>query len=154
MSDTRVSAHEARQPSQKGREQRRTVASDERWERTARSLRDSEDSRFVALTMPRTLARLPYGKATKPIDEFGYEEVALGKKGESIAVPQGMWQYRNPGKLISQRQLLQQVWGQTYHTETGYLRQYLKHLRRKLEPDPTRPRHLVTEPGMGYRFQP
>ena len=61
---------------------------------------------------------------------------------------------RNPGKLISQRQLLQQVWGQTYHSETNYLRQYLKHLRRKLEPEPSRPRHLITEPGMGYRFQP
>ena len=61
---------------------------------------------------------------------------------------------RNPGKLVSQRQLLQQVWGKTYHTETGYLRQYMKHLRRKLEPDPARPRHLLTEPGMGYRFQP
>jgi two-component system KDP operon response regulator KdpE len=61
---------------------------------------------------------------------------------------------RNPGKLISQRQLLQQVWGPTYQTETEYLRQYMKHLRRKLESDPARPRHLLTEPGMGYRFQP
>jgi two-component system, OmpR family, KDP operon response regulator KdpE len=61
---------------------------------------------------------------------------------------------RNPGKLVSQRQLLQQVWGSAYRTETDYLRQYLKHLRRKLEDDPARPRHLLTEPGMGYRFQP
>jgi two-component system, OmpR family, KDP operon response regulator KdpE len=61
---------------------------------------------------------------------------------------------RNPGKLVSQRQLLQQVWGATYQTEYGYLRQYLKHLRRKLEDNPARPRHLLTEPGMGYRFQP
>ena len=61
---------------------------------------------------------------------------------------------RNPGKLVSQRQLLQGVWGPTYTTETHYLRQYMKHLRRKLEADPTRPRHLLTEPGMGYRFQP
>jgi two-component system KDP operon response regulator KdpE len=61
---------------------------------------------------------------------------------------------RNPGRLVSQRQLLQQVWGPTYATETQYLRQYMKHLRRKLEPDPTRPRHLLTEPGMGYRYQP
>jgi two-component system KDP operon response regulator KdpE len=61
---------------------------------------------------------------------------------------------RNPGKLVSQRQLLQQVWGPAYHKETDYLRQYMKHLRRKLEPDPSRPRHLITEPGMGYRFQP
>ncbi|WBB55595.1 response regulator [Verrucosispora sp. WMMD573] len=61
---------------------------------------------------------------------------------------------RNPGKLISQRQLLRDVWGPGYETETGYLRQYLAQLRRKLEPDPTRPRHLITEPGMGYRYQP
>jgi two-component system, OmpR family, KDP operon response regulator KdpE len=60
----------------------------------------------------------------------------------------------NPGKLITQRQLLQQVWGPTYVNETHYLRQYMAHLRRKLEPDPARPRHLLTEPGMGYRFQP
>ncbi|GIJ10510.1 response regulator [Micromonospora andamanensis] len=61
---------------------------------------------------------------------------------------------RNPGKLISQRQLLHDVWGPGYETETGYLRQYLAQLRRKLEPDPARPRHLITEPGMGYRYQP
>ena len=60
----------------------------------------------------------------------------------------------NPGKLISQRQLLQEVWGPTYLNETHYLRQYLTHLRRKLEDNPSRPRHLLTEPGMGYRFQP
>jgi two-component system, OmpR family, KDP operon response regulator KdpE len=61
---------------------------------------------------------------------------------------------RNPGKLVSQRQLLEDVWGPTYVNETHYLRQYLNQLRRKLEPDPARPRHLLTEPGMGYRFQP
>jgi two-component system KDP operon response regulator KdpE len=61
---------------------------------------------------------------------------------------------RNPGMLISQQQLLTDVWGPTYINETHYLRQYLAQLRRKLEPDPSRPRHLLTEPGMGYRFQP
>jgi two-component system KDP operon response regulator KdpE len=61
---------------------------------------------------------------------------------------------RNPGKLISQRQLLQEVWGPTYGGETQYLRQYLTQLRRKLEDNPARPKHLLTEPGMGYRFQP
>jgi two-component system KDP operon response regulator KdpE len=61
---------------------------------------------------------------------------------------------RNPGKLIGQRQLLQEVWGPTYATQTQYLRQYMAQLRRKLEDDPARPRHLLTEPGMGYRFQP
>jgi two-component system, OmpR family, KDP operon response regulator KdpE len=61
---------------------------------------------------------------------------------------------RHPGRLISQRQLLQEVWGPTYVEQTHYLRQYVKALRHKLEDDPTRPRHLMTEPGMGYRFQP
>ena len=61
---------------------------------------------------------------------------------------------RNPGKLISQGQLLTEVWGPSYTRETHYLRQYMAQLRRKLEPDPTRPRHLLTEPGMGYRYQP
>ncbi len=61
---------------------------------------------------------------------------------------------RNPGRLVSQRQLLQEVWGPQYQSETNYLRQYLAQLRRKLESDPSRPRHLLTEPGMGYRFQP
>ncbi len=60
---------------------------------------------------------------------------------------------RNPGKLVSQRQLLQDVWGPTYLGQTQYLRQYVNNLRRKLESDPARPRHLLTEPGMGYRFQ-
>jgi two-component system, OmpR family, KDP operon response regulator KdpE len=61
---------------------------------------------------------------------------------------------RNPGKLVSQRQLLTEVWGPAYTTETNYLRVYLAQLRRKLEPDPAVPRHLITEPGMGYRFEP
>jgi len=59
---------------------------------------------------------------------------------------------RNPGKLISQRQLLHEVWGPQYESETNYLRQYMAQLRRKLEPDPAHPRQLLTEPGMGYRF--
>jgi two-component system KDP operon response regulator KdpE len=61
---------------------------------------------------------------------------------------------RNPGKLIGQRQLLQEVWGPTYVEETQYIRQYMAQLRRKLKDDPARPRHFITEPGMGYRFRP
>ena len=61
---------------------------------------------------------------------------------------------RNPGKLVSQRQLLQDVWGPQYRTETNYLRLYLAQIRRKLEPEPTHPRYFLTEPGMGYRFEP
>jgi two-component system KDP operon response regulator KdpE len=61
---------------------------------------------------------------------------------------------RNPGRLVSQRQLLQDVWGPQYRTETNYLRLYLAQIRRKLEPEPSHPRYFLTEPGMGYRFQP
>jgi two-component system KDP operon response regulator KdpE len=57
-----------------------------------------------------------------------------------------------PGKLVPQQQLLHEVWGPAYQKETNYLRVYMANLRRKLEPDPSRPRHLITEPGMGYRF--
>jgi two-component system KDP operon response regulator KdpE len=60
---------------------------------------------------------------------------------------------RNPGKLVGQKQILQEVWGPAYGSETHYLRVYLVQLRRKLEPNPSRPRHLVTEAGMGYRFE-
>ncbi|MCT2584761.1 response regulator [Actinophytocola gossypii] len=60
---------------------------------------------------------------------------------------------RNRGKLVGQKQLLREVWGPAYASETHYLRVYLAQLRRKLEPHPARPAHLVTEPGMGYRFE-
>lgn len=60
---------------------------------------------------------------------------------------------RHRGKLVGRRELLREVWGPSYATETHYLRVYLAQLRRKLEDDPSRPRHLLTEAGMGYRFQ-
>ncbi|KRE53911.1 response regulator transcription factor [Phycicoccus sp. Soil748] len=59
---------------------------------------------------------------------------------------------RSPGHLVSQRDLLREVWGPGYGRESNYLRVYANQLRRKLEPDPTRPRHLLTEPGQGYRL--
>jgi two-component system, OmpR family, KDP operon response regulator KdpE len=59
-----------------------------------------------------------------------------------------------PGRLVSQRQLLSEGWGPSYVAETNYLRVYVAGLRRKLERDPSRPRHILTEPGMGYRFVP
>ncbi len=59
---------------------------------------------------------------------------------------------RHRGRLVTQRQLLREVWGPQYQKEGNYLRVYAAQLRRKLEPDPSRPRYLLTEPGMGYRF--
>ncbi|KAF0649340.1 MULTISPECIES: response regulator [Streptomyces] len=60
---------------------------------------------------------------------------------------------RDAGRLVSQKRLLQEVWGPSYGTETNYLRVYMAQLRRKLEADPSHPRHFITEPGMGYRFE-
>src|SRR5262245_8982733 len=92
------------------------------------------------------------------VDLANHAVVATGT-GAPVRLTPTEWQLleilaRNPGKLISQRQLLQDVWGPKYQTETNYLRQYMAQLRRKLEDDPAHPRHLLTEPGMGYRFTP
>ena len=79
------------------------------------------------------------------------------RDGETVRLTPTEWQLlevlvRNRGRLVTQRQLLQDVWGPAYESETNYLRVYLAQLRRKLEPDPPRPRYLLTEAGMGYRF--
>ena len=60
----------------------------------------------------------------------------------------------HPGRLITQAALLAELRGQQGYTNSSYLRIYIAQLRRKLEPEPGHPRHLITEPGMGYRFQP
>lgn len=60
---------------------------------------------------------------------------------------------KNPGKALTHRQLLKEVWGPPYATQTQYLRVYMVQLRHKLERDATRPRYLVTEPGVGYRLR-
>jgi two-component system KDP operon response regulator KdpE len=60
---------------------------------------------------------------------------------------------RNRGKLVSHKQLLQEVWGPHHGTEVNYLRVYFAAIRRKLEPNPSQPRYFITEPGMGYRFE-
>ena len=94
-------------------------------------------------------------RPTSPID-LAAKEVRNGE-GEAIRLTPTEWHLlevlaRNEGKLVSQVQLLKEVWGPAYETESNYLRVYMAQLRRKLEPDPPRPRYLITEPGMGYRF--
>ena len=59
---------------------------------------------------------------------------------------------RHRGRLVTHRQLLQEVWGPAYGTETHYLRVHVAHIRAKLEPDPGRPRYVLTDPGVGYRL--
>ena len=81
------------------------------------------------------------------------------RDGDEVHLTPTEWQLlsllvRNPGRLLTQRWLLQQVWGPEYSKETSYLRVYLAALRRKLEPNPGQPRYFVTEAGMGYRFEP
>ena len=78
--------------------------------------------------------------------------------GEDVRLTPTEWQLleilvRNNGRLVTQRQLLREVWGPAYETESNYLRVYLAQLRRKLDPEPSRPRYLLTESGMGYRFK-
>ncbi|CAL9583952.1 response regulator [Streptomyces sp. enrichment culture] len=80
------------------------------------------------------------------------------REGREIRLTPTEWRLvevlvRNTGRLVGQKELLQEVWGPSYGTETNYLRVYLAQLRRKLEADPSRPRHFRTEPGAGYRFE-
>lgn len=81
------------------------------------------------------------------------------RNGESVRLTPTEWNIlellvRNPGKLITQQQILSTVWGPAYAKEANYLRVYIAQLRRKLEADTGNPRHLLTEAGIGYRFQP
>ncbi len=86
-------------------------------------------------------------------------EAGLAAEPDDIRLTPTEWHLlevllRNPGKLLSRSQLLAEVWGPGYADATGNLRLYMAQLRRKLEPNPARPRWLITEPGMGYRYQP
>ncbi|MEA2347137.1 MAG: two-component system, OmpR family, operon response regulator KdpE [Thermoleophilaceae bacterium] len=119
--------------------------------------------------MGELLARLRAGLRRRvdgidqPVVQAGSFTVNLAARriqdgdGQEVHLTPIEWQVlevlvRNEGRLVSQRELLQEVWGPGYLTETHYLRVYMGHLRRKLEADPANPRHLLTEPGMGYRF--
>ncbi|WP_420078756.1 response regulator [Streptomyces sp. JL4002] len=124
-------------------------------------------------SMDELLARLKaVARRTLPLGSAGSEEAVvetdeftvdlIAKKarrgGENIRLTPTEWHLlevliRNRGRLVSQRRLLQEVWGSSYGTQTNYLRVYMAHLRRKLEADPSHPRHLITAPGMGYRFE-
>ncbi len=79
------------------------------------------------------------------------------RSGEPIRLTPTEWALlevllRTPGRLVGRQELLHQVWGPAYNRETHYLRVYVASMRKKLEADPSRPRHLINEPGVGYRF--
>ncbi|MFH8736513.1 MULTISPECIES: response regulator [unclassified Streptomyces] len=93
-------------------------------------------------------------------DEFSIDLLAkkASRGGHDIRLTPTEWHLleilvTNPGRLITQKYLLQEVWGASQSNKTNYLRVYMAQLRRKLETDPAHPRYLITEPGMGYRFE-
>ncbi len=113
----------------------------------------------------RAVLRRSAAVPDEPVFAMGPLEIDLASKkvhqpdGGDIHLTPTEWHLlevlsRQPGKLMSQHHLLSEVWGPGYETASGNLRFYMAQLRRKLEPDPARPRHLLTEPGMGYRFEP
>lgn len=116
------------------------------------------------LARVRAATRRVGGAPESPTVETADFEISLIDKrvtrnGEAVRLTPIEWNIlellaRNPGRLISQQQVLTHVWGPAYTKETQYLRVYIAQLRRKLEPDPAKPRYLLTEAGMGYRFEP
>jgi two-component system KDP operon response regulator KdpE len=112
----------------------------------------------------RAMARRTSSPDEQPVVKVGDTVVDLAARrvmrdGLDIRLTPTEWHLlevlvRHPGTLLSQRQLLAEVWGPGYETAQGNLRLYMAQLRKKLEPDPARPRHLLNEPGMGYRFEP
>jgi two-component system KDP operon response regulator KdpE len=114
--------------------------------------------------LARLRAALRRGTSTGPdaivtTDDFVIDTAAtrVTVEGADVHLTKTEWKLlevlvKNRGKLVSQRRLLHEVWGPGYDDETEYLRVYMAALRRKLEPEPSRPRYLKTETGMGYRF--
>ncbi|ROP49624.1 MULTISPECIES: response regulator [unclassified Rathayibacter] len=112
----------------------------------------------------RALSRRVQPAEGEPTVRIGDVTVDLAAKsamcgGAAVRLTPTEWQVleilvRNAGKLVTRRSLLDEIWGPTHVTDTGYLRLYLAQLRKKLEPDPAHPRFLLTEAGMGYRFVP
>lgn len=104
------------------------------------------------------------GEAASPVIEFGSVLVDMSRRqvtrdGEPVHLTP--IEYRllsallaHPGKVLTQRNLLREIWGPSFIESSHYLRVYVGHLRQKLEDDPTQPKHLLTETGVGYRFQP
>ena len=108
-----------------------------------------------AVSASESSPALQVGKGVVDLDA----KVVTDADGERIHLTPTEWHLlemlvRHPGKLITGRALLTELRGAPEHTDPSYLRIYMAQLRRKLEPVPSRPQHLVTEPGMGYRFQP
>ncbi|MEV0739120.1 response regulator transcription factor [Streptomyces sp. NPDC050549] len=110
----------------------------------------------------RRVEDVPFAPATTLVTTDDFTVDLLAKKvtraGHDIRLTPTEWHLleiliTNPGRLVTQKYLLQEVWGVSQSNKTNYLRVYMAQLRRKLEGDPSSPRYLITEPGMGYRFE-
>lgn len=110
----------------------------------------------------RRTETVPLTPGTTPVTTDGFTIDLPAKKairaGREVRLTPTEWHLleilvRNPGRLITQKHLLQEVWGASQSNKSNYLRVYMAQLRRKLEADPAHPRYLITEPGMGYRFE-
>ena len=112
----------------------------------------------------RALSRRTPSATDEPVVSFGEVTVDLAahvvtRAGVTVRLTPTEWRLlellvRNPDRLVTRETILTEVWGPQYTTDTGYLRLYLSQLRKKLEPEPSTPRYLLTEAGMGYRFAP
>ena len=110
----------------------------------------------------RALGRRAQSSTSEPVVAFADVEVDLAAKavrraGKPVHLTPTEWRMleflaRNPGALVTRQSLLKDIWGSDQVSDTGYLRLYMSQLRKKLEADPARPRHLLTESGMGYRL--
>jgi len=110
----------------------------------------------------RALSRRTPASTDEPVVSFGDVTVDLAahvvsRAGAPVRLTPTEWRLlellvRNPDRLVTRERILTEVWGPQYTTDTGYLRLYLSQLRKKLEPEPSNPRYLLTEAGMGYRF--
>lgn len=114
----------------------------------------------AAVRRAEPAAGMPEDAGVIETSDFSVDLAAkkVHREGKDVRLTPTEWHLlevlvRNTGRLVSQKQLLKEVWGPSYGTETNYLRVYMAQLRRKLETDPSHPRHFVTEPGMGYRFE-
>lgn len=108
---------------------------------------------------PADAPRVTFGDVTVDLADHLVTRAVAGGEPEAVRLTPTEWSLlealvRQPGKLLAQRHLLTEVWGAAYVNQPANLRLYMAQLRRKLEPDPSRPRYLLTEPGMGYRFRP
>ena len=110
----------------------------------------------AALRRPTAVAEVPVIETPDFVIDLGTQRLSTAR-GDAKLTPTE-WHLvevlvRRSGRLVTSRELLQAVWGPAYGEETNYLRVHMAHIRRKLEPEPSRPRYFHTEPGMGYRFE-